>query len=368
MLRTIALVTALALSGLGVGAGEIQLGLAAKYPGDVGVERDPAVMFHDDFETGEPWSKWTKKRYQQFIHVEEDPKIVRGRRSVRMVCTKGKRSGMNIKWMFPEPRDEVYMRHYARYGPDFGYLHHGGSSFQGFVKGRPHPGGGAGICPNGDKYFWSTFEPDGRWGKYKPPGNFIFYTYWWKMKIGWRNKYWGNHFTPTTQINPRTEKWICLEWRVKVNAPGQPDGELDCWANGVKCGEFREINWRRGADVRINSVALSHYMEEKDYKPEWGNTRTLWYDDVIVATKYIGPLVMERPKAKEAPAAVLIEPKITEHEAKRAIEEKEAGRLFNMARQAERMGQRDVGRKLYQQIVEKFPKTEIAERARAKLE
>ena len=281
-------------------------GLAARYPGDAGIERDPAVLFHDDFETGKPGSRWTKRRYAEYIYPETDPGIARGRQSVRMVCTKGKRSGMKLEKTLGEGREELYMRHYARYGPDFGYLHHGGSGFSGFVKGHPHPGGGAGICPDGNKYFWSTFEPDGRWGKYKPPGNVIFYTYWWKMKIGWRNKYWGNHFTPTTQINPGTGKWICLEWRVKTNTPGQPDGELDCWANGVKCGEFRGINWRRSGEVKIGSVRLSHYMEEKDYKPDWGPTRTLWYDDVVVATSYIGPMATQasKPRAAAAPAIV----------------------------------------------------------------
>jgi TolA-binding protein len=39
-----------------------------------------------------------------------------------------------------------------------------------------------------------------------------------------------------------------------------------------------------------------------------------------------------------------------------------------MARQAERMGQRDVARRLYGQVVEKFPETEVAAVARAKLE
>jgi len=47
--------------------------------------------------------------------------------------------------------------------------------------------------------------------------------------------------------------------------------------------------------------------------------------------------------------------------------EKAAGRLLRMARQAERMGQRDVARKLYEQVVERHPGTEAAASAAKKL-
>ena len=39
-----------------------------------------------------------------------------------------------------------------------------------------------------------------------------------------------------------------------------------------------------------------------------------------------------------------------------------------MARQAEQIGQREVARKLYRTIVERYPETETARKARAKLE
>ena len=48
--------------------------------------------------------------------------------------------------------------------------------------------------------------------------------------------------------------------------------------------------------------------------------------------------------------------------------EREAGRVFQMARNAERMGQKDVARMLYAQVVQKYPRTEAAKKAKAKLE
>ena len=33
-------------------------GIAVRYPGDAGIAADPSVLFHDDFEAGDPWSRW----------------------------------------------------------------------------------------------------------------------------------------------------------------------------------------------------------------------------------------------------------------------------------------------------------------------
>ena len=36
-------------------------GLSAKYPGDVGIVKDPAVLFTDDFESGD-LKRWDERR------------------------------------------------------------------------------------------------------------------------------------------------------------------------------------------------------------------------------------------------------------------------------------------------------------------
>ena len=51
------------------------------------------------------------------------------------------------------------MRHYVRYGKDYGYHSHGGSGFVADAgKGQFK---GAGEAPDGDKFFWATLEPIG---------------------------------------------------------------------------------------------------------------------------------------------------------------------------------------------------------------
>ncbi len=276
-------------------------GLAAKYPGDVGIEKDPTVLFHDDFELGKPGSKWDQVTGGGYVEAETDPEIARSKQSARLVVKQGRNTNAGF-WKRTPGQDELYMRCYVRYGNDFGYLHHGGSGFCASAREDSFgPGGHAGRAPKGDTYFWNTLEPIGRRERYKPPGALMFYAYWWKMKPDGRGNYWGNLFQPDPPQVPGLRKWTCIEWRVKVNSPGEPDGELDCWVNGIKCGEFREINWRSAESLKVNQVQLSLYLEWSNYRgSRREESRTVWYDDVVVATQYIGPTV---PVAGEGPGA-----------------------------------------------------------------
>lgn len=271
-------------------------GLAARYPKDVGINRDPAVLLHDDFERGAIGARWDEVARRKNrgateagepVQVETDRAIARGTRSARVQLRKdGYEDVTFVKWLRPG-HDELYMRYYVRYGKDYGYHGHGGGGFMADAG----KGGfrGAGKAPEGDRFFWATLEPIGPrdWG---PPGAMIFYAYWWKMKPDGRGNHWGTWFRPEVDQVPRRESWICVEWRVKANAAGKADGELDCWIDGKKCGAFRDINWRSSPALKVNKVYLSLWLESAAYaRAGGGTTRTVWYDDVVVATRFIGP-------------------------------------------------------------------------------
>jgi hypothetical protein len=269
-------------------------GLAATYAGDVGIDKDPAVLFHDDFESGGPGERWDSVSGPLYVETETDAKVARGRQSARFVVKKDRNTDAGL-WKRIPAQEELYLRCYVRYGRDFGFLHHGGSGYCATATpDRFGPGGHAGRAPAGDAFFWNTFEPVGRpGGGVAPPGALMFYAYWWKMQPDGRGNYWGNLFKPDPPQVPPLETWTETEWRVKANSPGQPDGELDCWVNGVKCGEFRGINWRSDGKLKVNQVLLSLYLEWSDYARygEAADSRTVWYDDVVVATSHIGPRV-----------------------------------------------------------------------------
>ena len=270
-------------------------GLASKYPGDAGLGKDPAVLFHDDFESGAPGERWdllrTKGGTGAAVEAEKDPKIARGNASARATLRKGGAEDIGFCKRLVPGRDEVFMRHYVRYGSDYGFTSHGGSGFCASSQAEGFgPGGHAGRAPGGDKFFWSTLEPIGRAAQGKAPGPLIFYSYWWKMKPDGKGNHWGNWFRPETDCVPALETWLCVEWRVKANTPGREDGELDGWIDGEKRGSFRGINWRSAETLKVNQVSLSQWLEARAYEASGGGTtRTVWYDDVVVATKYIGP-------------------------------------------------------------------------------
>jgi hypothetical protein len=272
-------------------------GLAAKYPKDAGIGKDPAVLFHDDFEgenVGGAWDDVTRRKGRGAtddtdpVAAEADAGIARGKRSARVQLRKdGYEDATLVKRLTPG-RDELFMRYYVRYGADYGYHGHGGG---GFVADAGKGGfKGAGKAPEGDKHFWATLEPIGSRTGAAPPGALIFYAYWWKMKADGRGNHWGNWFEPKPAPVPKRETWVCVEWRVKANAAGKADGELNCWVDGKKAGEFRGIEWRSDAALKVNRVQLSLWLEAGGYeKAGGGTTRTVWYDDVVVATKSIGP-------------------------------------------------------------------------------
>ena len=272
-------------------------GLAAKYPKDVGIGKDKAVLFHDDFEgekVGAAWDEVVRRKVRGAtdptdpLSAEADKAIARGARSARAQLRKDGHEDATLVKRLKPGHDELFMRYYVRYGTDYGYHGHGGG---GFVADAGKGGfKGAGKAPEGDKHFWATLEPIGPRGGADPPGALTFYAYWRKMKPDGRGNHWGNWFEPRPARVPKRETWVCVEWRVKANAAGKDDGELDCWIDGKKCGEFRGINWRSDDALKVNKVQLSLWLEPDAYaRAGGGTTRTVWYDDVVVATAYIGP-------------------------------------------------------------------------------
>ena len=63
------------------------------------------------------------------------------------------------------------------------------------------------------------------------------------------------------------------------------------WVDGRKVGEFTGIRWRTRDDVKINCLWLQHYgYDDSDPTRQFTKeSQTVWFDDVVVSTAYIGP-------------------------------------------------------------------------------
>lgn len=100
-------------------------------------------------------------------------------------------------------------------------------------------------------------------------------------------KYWGQGFSKTPYAIPDPGKWYSVEFMAKCNTPGKPDGKVTLWIDGEKLAHHKRINWRSSAKLKLNAFWLMLYVTNNTAKKNKINT--VWFDDVVVATDYIGP-------------------------------------------------------------------------------
>lgn len=266
-------------------------GLAARFVSDTGIAKHAAVIFADNFETGEAGERWDEKSSGKgdplsLVPAGDGPV---GDRCLRVTATLGVNEGGGMTQWF-ESAGTVFVRFYTRFDPECDYVHH-------FVTLRANKGlrgkdkwsgfGGAGLLPTGDDRFSTALEPWGNWGKSPAPGTWNFYSYWHEMKAAPDGKFWGNQFQPEEQKNIVKGQWICAEFMLKHNTPGKPDGEQAYWIDGKLRGHWKGINWRKTESLKANALTLETFITDRWTKQE---TNVVDFDNLVIAKEYIGPV------------------------------------------------------------------------------
>lgn len=265
-------------------------GLAARFKADSGITTAPAVIFADDFETGELGVRWDEQSPARNKALSFAPALgeLCGKRCLKVEARLGENQGGGLtKWF--EPVETVFVRFYVRFDPGCDYVHHfvtlrankglrGGEKWSGF--------GGAGLRPVGDERFSTALEPWGNWARWPAPGKWNFYSYWHEMKVSPDGKYWGNSFLPEPQEVIPKDRWICAEFMLKHNTPGEPDGEQASWIDGRLLGHWRGINWRKTEALKANALTLESYVTDRWTK---NPTNVVYFDNLVIAREYIGP-------------------------------------------------------------------------------
>lgn len=281
-------------------------GLAAKYPGDLGIGQDEAVVFADGFEDlddvvmetstypqkGNRWdSGWGT------VRVAREPENVHsGRQAIEITHTVPQSHGAE-KCLDPG-HDTIFLRYYMKYGNAFPGCHHTGMAIQGAVPGVTI-GSSTGIRPDGRNHFTALIDTMPPWtgASPEPPGYMDIYCY--HMDQG---RKWGDIFYPTGQVYPPENerlfgeefvprpnlmaergRWHCYELMVQANTPGSRDGRVAFWVDGKLAGDF--------PNLRLRSVELlkANYLVIVSYSSSRHENVTHWYDDIVAATSYIGP-------------------------------------------------------------------------------
>jgi len=247
------------------------------------------VLFTDGFEG--QLSQYFEVRGEKEGHA----RIVDGGRSgghalhLTAVNRNGGESGAGVSyWIGDQGYERLYLRYYIKFAADYdqGNLNHTGVALTGMAGDNKWRGTGtAGIRPKGDDYFIASFETWRDWGRVQPPGYSYFYTYWMGMTRDKDGHFWGNMLAPeptSRRLIPR-DRWTCCEIMVKVNTPGEADGELAAWIDGKLYEHYRGFEWRSSPDVRLKRFGLDVYIHQAR------QDNSVDYDDVVLSTGYIGP-------------------------------------------------------------------------------
>ncbi len=276
-------------------------GIATKYPNDKGIEKDPDIVLAENFEDGDYKKRWDDVKNPKCLELCEDPKNVHsGKHSIQITATLGDNTGGHLYKMLSKGLDTCYLRFYAKFEKEHEYVHHF-VHLTAYNPGTKWPQGGAGELPDGSKRATTGIEPWGNWGRHKPPGAWNFYTYWCEMKKSKDGKYWGNSFAPEEPVLVERDKWICVEMMMKMNSsPDKEDGEQAFWIDGKCAGRWGGFRWRTLEELKINGIWILYYITEN--APKQNNVKDpkkvnrIWFDDILVAKSYIGPLCKEKQK------------------------------------------------------------------------
>jgi len=283
-------------------------GIAAKYPGDRGIEEDPAVVFADGFEEIEgtrmaavgqeqKGNRWDSSAGTVTI-VQEPEKVHTGSKAAQM--TYEVPSSHNAVKQFKDGFDTLHVRYYMKYHPEFPGCHHTGMCILAGAPGVTLAMGSAtGVVPDGRSHFVALLDtlPPRRRSTTPLPGNIDVYCYHMDQARKWgdllfptgevmpsENSWlFAENFVPRPDVNAERGRWYCYELMVQANTPGKRDGRVAFWVDGKLAGDFPNLRFRTDEALKPNHVIIVGHSSR--VQPN----QTLWYDDVVAATSYIGP-------------------------------------------------------------------------------
>ena len=313
-------------------------GIASRYVSDRGIEDHPAVVFAEDFErtTLEEISKrWDTVRNVDVMSLSNDVSLSSGgTQSLLMSQMAEKGPGGDMYRQLDDGFERLYTRMYVKFADDCEAVHHFGTCVGGNNPPTRWPSVRAGQPTQGDRSFWVGIEPFGKnW-------QWDYYTYWCEMQGSPpRGQTWGNSFIHDRSLKVRRGEWTCIETMVRVNDVGDRNGELALWIDGRQVSHLGKgfpkgkwtfdkflpgeegdgVRWNQregdreyfrtaaGGDpfegfrfrtvepLKVNFVWLYLYIT----KGTRGHANRVWFDDVVVATEYIGPLQFTQGRASE---------------------------------------------------------------------
>ena len=305
-------------------------GLAERYPGDRGLGDDPAVLLYEDFDGVDlrtvvgRWDEASNSAGAVLALADDVPPLASGsnRHSLQVTAHPGRDTGGHLYRRLPRGVDELFLRFYVKFPDPPTYIHHF-VHLGGYNPPTRWPQGGAGDLPRGDQRVTVGIEPFGHEGTSPPPGEWNFYAYWHEMKKSADGRFWGNGLSPAVARPVPSNRWQCVEVRMRLNTPGRRDGVLALWLDGEEVADIHEgvrrgpwtgmgfelrpperagepfegFDFRTSNDLKLNFVWLLHYVTETSQRrnrvADPARPGVVRFDQVVAATRYVGPIRSE---------------------------------------------------------------------------
>jgi hypothetical protein len=284
-------------------------GIASKHPGDVGIGADSNVIFADDFESYPATSQgpdinkvWDAVYQNQDVGIATDPANVHGGKQALQFTLPQQTAELSdgTDKILTQEQDTLYLRYYSKFDPPYdvvGSSHNGSSISAHYFNGNMAT---PGVPANGTNKFLVNLENWRGDAATPSPGQLNVYVYHPEQRSAY-----GDHFFPTGLVDPNTSipfdfgpnfvkrpdiipelgRWYCYEYMVQANTPLQRDGRIAIWLDGKLVADFGNLRFRDIASLKINRFGLSFHIKSNPN----GQARK-WYDDVVAATSYIGPV------------------------------------------------------------------------------
>ncbi len=294
-------------------------GIASRHPGDGGIASDPAVIFADDFESYSATSGLTGSGKWNTYYQAGNTRISTAAGSfyagakaleLTMPQTNSEVANAVVKDL-PVKRDVIFVRAYTKFEAGFNGTTEGHNGIR--ISGS-YPG--PGNVPNGSNFFLYTVENSVYYGE-AYPGPINIYAYHPEQRGQW-----GDHFYPTGKVlpidsqpgsfgptfvarpnfTPQTDRWYSYEMMVKLNTPGQRDGRVAVWIDGNLVADFPNLRMRDTTSVKIDQVQLELHGKNNPSRAD-----RKWYDNVVFATSYIGPVLTSGIASLPAPTNLKVQ-------------------------------------------------------------
>ncbi len=288
---------------------EADTGIAARHPGDIGIETDPAVVFHEDFEecrtVADLSPKWSKVVHEADMRITAEPDNVHGgKRALEIIMPRQREPlSVGLERSLVKEQDVLFLRFYAKLQEGFDLprtsIHNGGSISAGYWRGES---AGPGKPSDGRNKFLANYETEiAAPARFPSPGPLDIYIYHPEQRSRYGDHFYpsgmvipnsslpfdfGPHFVPRPDFVPELGRWYCYEFMLKANTPGLRDGRIGCWVDGKLIADFPNLRLRDIDTLKIDLFGTGIYIAHNSLREN-----KKWYDDVVAATSYIGPEV-----------------------------------------------------------------------------